>query len=138
MRVTLDTNCLIYLEGSGPEHAALAELRAWAQDGPYRICIPAISASERTQDGSYLQSFGEFASRLERIGLGDAELLRPMMYLDVCFSDHCLLSDEEMLALERKIHEILHPGVAFEYSAFCVATNGSYAGIRCCPHQRSP
>ena len=71
-----------------------------------------------------MKNFAEFESRLCAIALADAELLSPMLYLDVCFFDHAFLCSDEMESLERQIHEVLFPSLPFAYADYC-----SNAGI---------
>lgn len=120
VRVTLDTNCLIDLEVESVRTNAVHGLVQRFRNSEFQLCIPAISASERTESGRYLLSIADFEDRLARLGLQRAEHLLPMLYLDVCFPDHGLLSDVAMLTLERKLHQVLHPTVAFEYQEYCV------------------
>jgi hypothetical protein len=70
-------------------------------------------ASENQPEGKTIKNFRHFQERLDRLGLGDVEQLLPMLYLDVCFIDHCVFSDEEGTALERRIHEAIHPEIEF-------------------------
>lgn len=110
---TLDTNCLIDLEENRPAAESLRQLVAAFRRGEITLAIPAIMASENQPGGQRIDNFGQFQQRLDRSGLGDVEQLLPMLYLDVCFIDHCLFSDEEGLALERRIHDAVHPEVEF-------------------------
>jgi hypothetical protein len=42
-----------------------------------------------------------------------------MCYADICFLDHCLLSNDLMLALEHQIHTTLFPKVEFTWQDYC-------------------
>ena len=119
VRVTIDTNCLIDLEVPSTRQRRLIELLKRWRDGELSLCVPAISASERTQDNQYLKSYSQFVERLERVGLGDAEQLYPMAYFDICFWDRCLISGPELEELERRIHDVLHPTISYDYGLFC-------------------
>jgi hypothetical protein len=57
----------------------------------------------------------QFQTFLESLGLTGFEELHPMAYLDICYLDHCLLTDPEMERLERQVHDILFPTVEFRY-----------------------
>ena len=118
LRVTLDTNCLLDLESENERTTALKDLVARHQAREIELRIPAISASERQRRGIYLDNFKAFEERLARLGLAALPHILPICYLGVGFWDHCLLAGEELTALERKIHEILHPGIEFEYEVY--------------------
>ena len=120
---TLDTNCIIAVDESRPEAAAILELARTHQTGRASVGLVAISASERQQDGTHLENFTEFKDRIARLGLGDLELLEllePMSYWDVTFWDFSLWCDEPMELLERSIYEILFPSIPFLWADCCV------------------
>jgi len=110
---TLDTNCIIALENNEPAAHAIRALVDAHERYEANVAIVAISASERQMDRQQLKSFAEFQQRLATLGLGTLEILRPILYWDIAFWDWCLWADEEMLALERQIHEVLFPTVPF-------------------------
>ena len=115
---TLDTNCLIAVEDLRPERGAIERLVAAHRARRADVGLVAISASERQRDGAVIENFSSFQERVTRLGLGELELLAPMMYWDVTFWDFSLWSDDEAERLERKIHEILFPGIEFEWAAY--------------------
>jgi hypothetical protein len=119
MRITIDTNVLIDLEQAAARADVLNSLVRQRDPRRHKICIPAIIASERGPEGTLVKDFSEFESRLSALGLADAELLSPMLYLDVCFFDHALLCSDDMEALERQIHEVLFPSLPFVYTDYC-------------------
>ena len=43
------------------------------------------------------------------------------MRLDMCYLDFCILANDEMLDLERRVHAVLHPAIESEYAAYCAA-----------------
>lgn len=118
---TLDTNCLIAVEESRPEKDAIENLIAAHHARRADVGLVAISASERQRDGAVIENFGTFQERVMRLGLGELELLAPMMYWDVTFWDFSLWSDDDAERLERKIHEILFPGIEFEWIDYAQA-----------------
>jgi hypothetical protein len=75
----------------------------------------------RTLDvpGASAQDFAEFLTRLADLGLAHLKMLVPMCYFDITFYDYCLWSDDNMLTLEKHVHNILFPNVEFEWNDFC-------------------
>lgn len=128
MRVAIDTNILVDLEKQSERSQVLATLLNARSLPSVRVCVPAIIASERGPGGSLLRDFGMFQQRLGELGLGEADLLLPMLHLDVSFPDHALLSDTEMEDLERRIHHVLFPELPFDYSGYCTAVGRSANG----------
>jgi hypothetical protein len=59
MHVTIDTNCLIDLEGRDP---GLVRLLAHHEAGSLELQIPGIIASERLRTGGYAANFAAFAA----------------------------------------------------------------------------
>lgn len=118
MKVTLDNNCLISLKNNDGEYV---EIKALVDLHPKQItlCIPAIAASENQRGGLLHSNFAQFQEFLAEIGCERCELLNPMLYLDVSYFDHAIFSDEQMLAAERKIHDILFPNIPFQYTEYC-------------------
>jgi len=120
--ITLDTNCLYAVE-NGTATPSLLELVERGRRGLIKIHIPAISASERQRGGLLLNDFRDFADRLDRCGLGFAQTVEPMAYINLAFIEHCVLIGPENEALERKIHEILFPEISFQASNHCPASD---------------
>ena len=118
MKITLDNNCLISLKNKDGEHV---EIKALVDLHPHQITlyIPAIAASENQQGGVLHRNFAQFQEFLAEIGCERCELLNPMLYLDISYLDHAVLTDEEMVSLERKIHDVLFPNIPFPYSEYC-------------------
>ena len=42
-----------------------------------------------------------------------------MFYLDISFLNHAILTYEQMVSLEQKIHAILFPNIPFLWSEYC-------------------
>ncbi|MGH8246730.1 MAG: hypothetical protein ACREUU_09890 [Gammaproteobacteria bacterium] len=118
---TLDTNCIIAVDESRSEAAFIRELVQAHKAGVAAVGLVAISASERQQAGGHIENFSEFKERVAKLGLGDLDLLEPMLYWDVTFWDFCLWCDEPMEELERGIHEVLFPGIPFLWVDYCAA-----------------
>jgi hypothetical protein len=119
LKITLDTNCIIDIEQQGEPYPDLQELIRLNNDQKIHLRIVAISASERMPGRKYAQNFAEFEEKIAAVGLEKAEVLPSIAYSDVTFLDRCLLASNEMVVLERKIHEILFPQIEFYYGNFC-------------------
>src|SRR6185436_4127143 len=98
---------------------AMKTIRSLLQSSNVVLRVPAMAASERQRDGKQLKDFGQFRDRLTQLGLEAVELLRPMGYLDLCYIDWCVYSGPSLEALEREIHEILFPAIAYEADRHC-------------------
>lgn len=107
MKLTLDTNCIIDLEENRPAASSLQTLISLHDNRQIDLRVVAISASERKPDGTYATNFTEFRQKIGLVGLGHVEILAPICYLGMAFVDWCLLADEQMVELERNIHEVL-------------------------------
>src|SRR5262249_22162446 len=119
--VTLDTNCILDFEYPTSNTVYIADLLARHERGEIELRLPAISASERQPGGGLLENFSAFKKRVEAAGLGAVRIIPPICYWGVTFWDFCLLADEAMRELERKIHAALYPNIEFEYANFCRA-----------------
>ena len=116
--MTLDTNSLYELESSAGERA-LRQLVALGKEGGIVMQIPAIAASEKQRDGRHLGDFAVFRERVDHLGLDGVELLRPLAYIGMCYIGWAVIIGPESRAVERRIHEILFPQIAFEASKHC-------------------
>lgn len=94
----------------------LAEMH---DDHKINLRVVAISASEKKLDRTYASNFSEFRDRITAVGLGKAEILKPLCYLDITYCDWCVLASVPMQKLEQQIHEILFPKIEFFYEEFC-------------------
>jgi len=86
-----------------------------------RLLVPAISASERKPDGSYARSFQDFKDKVAAVGLQDAEIIKPTGIWGMTFWDWMLWGDEETVAAQQAIHDVLFPGLEFRYADYCAA-----------------
>lgn len=114
---TLDHNCIIDLETHTGSQEALRSLLEDHSREIIRLRVTAVGASERgaTQKGN----ISEFLERLARIGLGGVEVLKPIGRFGITYFDWCLLSGDEMVEVEKHIHQILFPTMEFDYSIYC-------------------
>ena len=120
MNVTFDTNCIIHLEENRPAAPYVRRIVQGAAERGLKLRVVGISASERSRDGQYPRSFGDFETKIAGVGLGDVEILKPPAILDVTYWDHCVLGCEEWTEEARRIHEILFPTIPFTYTDFRV------------------
>ena len=117
MRVTLDTNCIVDLELVRQPASALKKLIIASSEGIVKLMVSGISASEKSKGGGYSLTFSDFQALLSKVGLDGAEVLMPIGYYGVTYYNFCLYPSDEMLTLERKIHEILFPKLDLEDTA---------------------
>ncbi len=121
MNVTWDTNCVIDLENNAANAPNLRAPLALHSNHKITLRVSAISAPERQASRIYAVNFADFRQRVITIGLTEGSILKPMAYLDIAFYDWCVLPDDQMLKLERQIHEVLFPNIEFQYGMFCKA-----------------
>lgn len=119
MNITLDTNCIIDLEGDGKAAPYIKKLNDMHKDKKINLRVTAISASERKPDGKYASNFAEFKKKIAVIGFERVEIMKPICYWGITFWNWCLMSSKQMVDLERKIHEVLFPKIEFDYKKFC-------------------
>jgi hypothetical protein len=119
MKVTLDQNCLIALENNENQALYIKELVAMHDKKQISVSVVGIGASERLKGGTYATNFNDFKIRIATIGLAHLEILQPIGYWDITFWDWCIYADDQMIELERKIHEVLFPNIEFDYALFC-------------------
>jgi hypothetical protein len=113
-RILLDTNCLIDLAEGGEVGEILAGLVADLRTRGHGMAVAAITASENPRKGSPPKTWPEFVDLLSRVGLADAEILKPMGYWDVTFWGEGLWVGDDMIALETQIHIVLFPSFAID------------------------
>ena len=108
----LDTNCIVDLDKEANEAPAIRRLaEAHAHGAAADVAVVAIMASEKQRAGGYIEDFQVFADRLEKLAISHLRLLLPIAHFDITFLNKRLLSNNEMQALERNIHQVLFPGV---------------------------
>lgn len=119
MKITLDHNCLIALEKNENQASYIKELIAMHDNKEVAVRLVGIGASERLKGGIYALNFNEFKTRIAAIGLAHLDILQPINYWDITFWDWGIYADDQMVQLERKIHEVLFPNIEFDYVIFC-------------------
>jgi len=115
-KVTIDTNCIIDLEEERSPACHIRALILMHRQGKIELSVSAISGSERKSNGEYAHTFSEFKQKIQHVGLGDINILKPLGRYEVTFYDWCVYSDETSEWLEREIHQILFPCVRFKCS----------------------
>jgi hypothetical protein len=121
LKFTIDTNCIIDLEQESSFAHDIRRLVKAHEQGLIHLAVPAIVASENQKGGKPLENFEQFRDRLASLGLSGVELLRPIFYFDLTYWDWCLWSSEEMVDLEKRIHQVIFPEREFLYSDYCAA-----------------
>ncbi len=113
--ITLDTNCLIDLdEGRQPQVGPLEQVVQAHRDGGVRLTVCAMTASENPRSGDPPKTFPEFTALLERVGLSEVEILKPIGYWSVSFWGQALWTSDEMRKLEQEIHHVLAPNLLMD------------------------
>jgi len=120
-KFTLDTNCLISLEKDESSAQHIRKLYRAHVGNKIRLCLPAVAASEQPRKGNEIKTFEEFQQRINKAGIPDVELLRPYMFLNLSFMNFSMLTDDQMMKLDRDIHQILFPQLPYRYADFCSA-----------------
>ncbi len=103
-------DCLSALEEERSEGVFIRTLSAAHGDASADVAIVALATIE--------QDFQHFRSRLDSLGLGQIEILRPMHYFDISFSEWCVFPTEELEDIEREIHSILYPSIHYAWKDF--------------------
>jgi hypothetical protein len=115
-KFTLDTNCLIAVDDSRPEKDAVLGLLGAAKDGRADVAMVASSASERQVGGGHLTNIGEFRVRLEAMGFGHIELLKPIGTFSVSFYGFAVMPSQQQRKLQSDLFAALFPSVEQTWS----------------------
>ena len=116
MKITLDTNCLVDLELREGAYIDLRNIISSYNLGGIEASVPGIGASERLKGGSFAKSFAVFQERLRRISPKELDILKPLLYWDICYWDWSIFAGEDTVDLERSIHDVLFPKHEFAWS----------------------
>lgn len=115
LRLTLDTNCIVDIdENREPRAGCVRSLLAMHDAGKISLQLVATTASERQRTGPYLANFTQFQARLQRLGLGSLDLLKPIFVLDVSYFDWAILAGPDDITLLERIHSVLFPGHKYD------------------------
>ena len=116
IKFTFDTNCLIDLDEKRPEAEFLWRIIDASTSGTVKAAFVAVSASERQPGDCFLETYGDFTQRLERLGVDDLPQIPGMAYTERSYIGHALLPSDEQLKREQQLHEALFPNIAFDSS----------------------
>ncbi|WP_209835305.1 hypothetical protein [Ruegeria sp. HKCCE3926] len=117
-KFTFDTNCLIDVELSRDGSLSIMEIVAAHREGHCDAAFVAVSASERQEGDSYLNSYREFEERLAKSGFNDIPHILGMAYFDISYFDHALIAGADMVERERQFHEALFANIDFKSSEY--------------------
>lgn len=78
-----------------------------------------VAASEKKQDGKYSSNVNDFLKRLDKTGLSNTELLKPIAYWGFTFYGYAIYAGKEITDIEREIHKVLFPKIEYKYDDFC-------------------
>ncbi len=115
---TLDTNCLIDVDEKRPSRNSVLRLLNAARQGIASVCLVASSASERQRSGEFLTGIHAFHQRVDSLGFGGIELLRPLMRWDIGFWDNGLWASDESIAREEAIFSTLFPSSPYHWADY--------------------
>ncbi|MDQ6828134.1 MAG: hypothetical protein M3081_04630 [Gemmatimonadota bacterium] len=123
--VTLDWNCIIDIEQKSQFAPAIHALIDAFRRGEIDLAVPEVAAAEQQRGGGYLETFPEFEARLSQSGLDGVRLLPVIAYFGVSFFGRGFFGgSDEMITLERRIQDVLHPEVEFSLEEYCVRHGG--------------
>jgi hypothetical protein len=111
-KLDLDTSNLIDLERERPDASHVRRLKELHGGGHVVLRLIAASASEKQLDGSSLSTFKDFTAWVQRLGLGDLEILMPICMWDITYWDWCVWGDDDgpLSRLYEDIGKVLFPG----------------------------
>jgi hypothetical protein len=118
---TIDMNCLIAIEKKEDAATDLLALVAAASAGTIGLAMVASAASERQRGGGFLGSIDAFRSRMDSLGFGPIELLKPIGKHDFSFYGHTIFPDEAGIARENEIFEALFPAHSASWEEYAAA-----------------
>jgi len=125
LTLTLDTNCILDVDEERPSKSAVLELSEAHRSGLANVAYVAQSASERQQNGTYLESYEDFFERLRRLELSHLNEIHPLIYWDISYWDKALWADEDDESRLRQIHHALFPNQWFEASREIQSADGA-------------
>jgi hypothetical protein len=121
-KLTMDTNCLIDVEEARPSAPHIRSLWRDHDDGKIQVRLVGISASERQPGRTFAPTFDVFSSKVDRLGVGHLEILKPLRIWDVTYWDWCIWAPEGSEDLLRDIHEVLFPKLPHDYTGYSAST----------------
>ncbi len=118
LKFTFDTNCLIDVELSRAGSLSILAIVTAHREQRCDAAFVAVSASEKQEGDSYLNSYREFEERLAGSGFNDIPHIRGMAYCDISYFDHALYAGGDMVERERQFHEALFANIDFKSSEY--------------------
>lgn len=107
LKVTLDHNCIIDLERKN-EVGKLIE--SAVLDDRYQCFVVNMGASEMHKNGIQPDRYDIFEKLLADVRISHLPRLNPMLQFDVTFFDRCVMADDKMIDLSKRIESILFGG----------------------------
>jgi hypothetical protein len=124
LKFTLDTNCLIDIDEDRPAAQFVKRLLNTASEGLIDVAMVASSASERQQNGEFLENMEIFKARVERLGFGHLLLLPPpLARWGINFWGNGLYGGVKSKARETLIYKTMFPNAPKEWADYAAAKN---------------
>ena len=109
-RLTLDWNCVIAVENSEPGSFWVEKLINAHQRGVIDAGITAVSAAENQRNSvNYMNNFGDFVHRIERLGLGRETLVPAPGRINRTVVGHTVIQSNRTVNWFASILHILDP-----------------------------
>ncbi|MEM6539496.1 MAG: hypothetical protein AAF668_17435 [Pseudomonadota bacterium] len=118
LKFTFDTNCLIDVELSRAGSLSILAIVTAHRKRRCEAAFVAVSASEKQEGDSYLNSYREFEERLAGLGFNDKPHILGMAYYDISYFDHALIAGADMFERERQFHNELFANIDFKSSEY--------------------
>jgi len=116
--VIFDTNLVIDVEKTRNGHKNILSLLKKEQEGKLKIHIPVIVASEKTINGQSITNINQFKIYMNNLGFKNVELLKPICYTNLCFSNYCISPGPKTIKLTKEIHELLFDNIKFDLQEY--------------------
>jgi hypothetical protein len=116
---TLDSSCIDAINEGRAEVKFIRMLADGHTTGKVNVALVALSVAGKHQAGSYFDDFDAFRAHLAAVDLAHLEILKPMSYFDISFSDWGIDADDATQALEKQIHNILFSQSQFTWEDYC-------------------
>ncbi|MBN9031202.1 MAG: hypothetical protein J0I23_15480, partial [Rhizobiales bacterium] len=100
IKFTLDTNCLIAVEDGRAERSSVLSLIDAQRQEAADLAMVASSAAERQIGGGALENIEEFRKRMETLGFGGIELLKPIAVWNLSYWDFAIYPSDEAADLQ--------------------------------------
>jgi len=120
---TLDTNCFIAVDEGRLEAEHVKALVDAASSQEHSVALLASSASERQLGGGHLSNINEFRERMNELGLGHLELLRPIGKYGLSFWGFGIYPSSEQKAREKLIFQTLFPNFPTSWADYAREEN---------------